>query len=57
MRSLWIQRINVFVRQYGLSYSKFIQNFKFYSRKALADKIVYNPQSIINHINHTEKLN
>lgn len=50
MRRVWIQRINAFVRMYGITYSKFIQYFNGYSRKALSDKISYNPMSIQNQI-------
>ena len=48
-RKLWIIRINAAVRQYGLSYSKFINLLKekdiTINRKALADMAVNNPDS------------
>ncbi|MDR1897257.1 MAG: 50S ribosomal protein L20 [Prevotellaceae bacterium] len=48
-RSLWIQRINAAVRQYGLTYSQFIcklaaNNIEL-NRKVLADLAVNNPQA------------
>ncbi len=47
-RSLWITRINAAVRQYGLSYSKFIgllnaKNIEV-DRKALSELAIRNPQ-------------
>jgi large subunit ribosomal protein L20 len=46
-RGLWIQRINAGVRQYGLSYSKFIgllnENNIEINRKVLADLAMNNP--------------
>ena len=54
MRGLWIQRINAATRQYGLSYSQFINLLKKnnidLNRKVLADLAMNNPkafQSII----------
>ncbi|MDR1593732.1 MAG: 50S ribosomal protein L20 [Prevotellaceae bacterium] len=48
-RSLWIQRINAAVRQYGLTYSKFIgklpaNNIEL-NRKVLADLAMNHPQA------------
>ncbi len=49
MRTLWIQRINAAVRQYGLNYSGFISALNKSSvqidRKMLADMAVRDPQS------------
>jgi len=46
-RALWIQRINAAVREYGMSYSKFIGGLKTagieLDRKVLADLAVNNP--------------
>ena len=47
MRSLWIQRINAGVRQYGMSYSEFIgkvnaKNINL-NRKVLADLALHHP--------------
>lgn len=48
-RSLWIARINAAVRQYGLSYSRFIhqlsQNEIGLNRKVLADLAMNHPES------------
>ena len=49
MRSLWIQRINAGVRQYGMSYSEFIgkvnaKNINL-NRKVLADLAMNHPQA------------
>jgi large subunit ribosomal protein L20 len=48
-RGLWIQRINAAVRQYGMTYSKFIHMAKIANieldRKILADLAVRNPES------------
>ena len=49
MRSLWIQRINAGVRQYGMSYSEFIgkvnaKNINF-NRKVLADLAMNHPEA------------
>ena len=48
-RSLWIQRINAAVRQYGMTYSQFMgrlakQNIEL-DRKVLADLAMNNPQA------------
>lgn len=49
MRGLWIQRINAATRQYGLSYSQFINLLKKHNidlnRKVLADLAMNNPQA------------
>ncbi len=49
MRRLWIVRINAAVRQYGLSYSKFIDSLKksnaAINRKMLADLAVNEPEA------------
>ena len=49
MRRLWIVRINAAVRQYGLSYSKFINSLKksniTINRKMLADLAVNEPEA------------
>jgi large subunit ribosomal protein L20 len=49
MRSLWIQRINAAVRQYGLSYSQFINLLKKnnidLNRKVLADLAMNQPEA------------
>jgi large subunit ribosomal protein L20 len=57
-RALWIQRINAGVRQYGLSYSKFInlihKNEIAINRKVLADLAMNNPEvfkAIVNKVN------
>ena len=48
-RALWIQRINAAVRQYDLSYSKFIallnENDIEINRKVLADLAMNNPEA------------
>jgi len=48
-RSLWIQRINAAVRQYGMVYSQFINGLKkaeiAIDRKILAELAVNNPES------------
>ena len=49
MRSLWIQRINAGVRQYGMSYSEFIgkvnaKNINL-NRKVLADLAMNHPEA------------
>jgi large subunit ribosomal protein L20 len=48
-RKLWIIRINAAVREYGLSYSKFINGLKLANinldRKVLADMCVNDPES------------
>ena len=48
-RALWIQRINAAVRQYDLSYSKFIgllnENNIEINRKVLADLAMHNPEA------------
>lgn len=48
-RSLWIQRINAGARQYGLSYSKFMNKLKENNiqldRKVLADLAMNHPDS------------
>jgi len=49
MRSMWIQRINAGVRQYGMSYSEFIgkvnsKNIKL-NRKVLADLAMNHPEA------------
>lgn len=48
-RSLWIVRINAAVREYGLSYSRFIEGLKkaavLIDRKVLADIAVYDKQA------------
>ena len=48
-RSLWIQRINAAVREYGMTYSQFMgrlakQNIEL-DRKVLADLAMNNPQA------------
>ena len=49
MRRLWIVRINAAVRQYGLSYSKFMNSLKksnvAINRKMLADLAVNEPEA------------
>ncbi len=49
-RSLWIVRINAFVRQEGLSYSRFIEGLRkanvTLNRKALANLAVENPSAM-----------
>ncbi len=49
MRRLWIVRINAAVRQYGLSYSKFMNSLKksdvTINRKMLADLAVNEPEA------------
>jgi len=49
MRGLWIQRINAAVRQYGLSYSQFINLLKKnnidLNRKVLADLAMNQPEA------------
>ena len=48
-RALWIQRINAGVREYGLSYSKFMGLLKAneieIDRKVLADLAMNNPEA------------
>jgi len=57
-RGIWIQRINAGVRQYGLSYSKFIhlleQSNIEINRKVLADLAMNNPgafKAIVDQVN------
>ena len=55
MRSLWIQRINAGVRQYGMSYSEFIgkvnaKNINL-NRKVLADLAMNHPEAFAAVIN------
>ncbi|MCX7905646.1 MAG: 50S ribosomal protein L20 [Elusimicrobiales bacterium] len=49
MRSLWIVRLNAAVREYGLSYSKFINGLKKanieLNRKMLSEMAIKDPQS------------
>ena len=49
MRSLWIQRINAGVRQYGMSYSEFIGKVNSknigLNRKVLADLAMNHPEA------------
>jgi large subunit ribosomal protein L20 len=49
MRTLWIARINAAVREYDLSYSKFMhlctQHNVELNRKALADLALNNPEA------------
>ena len=49
MRSLWIQRINAGVRQYGMSYSEFIGKVNAknigLNRKVLADLAMNHPEA------------
>lgn len=49
MRGLWIQRINAGVRQYGMSYSQFINQLKKnnieLNRKVLADLAMNHPEA------------
>jgi large subunit ribosomal protein L20 len=49
MRSLWIQRINAGVRQYGMSYSEFIGKVNakniILNRKVLADLAMNHPEA------------
>ncbi|MEA1996649.1 MAG: 50S ribosomal protein L20 [Gemmatimonadota bacterium] len=51
-RSLWIQRINAGVREFGLSYSRFIHSLNEagiqVNRKVLADMVVNDPQGFEN---------
>jgi large subunit ribosomal protein L20 len=48
-RSLWIQRINAGVREYGMSYSVFMGKLKEnnieINRKVLADLAMHNPEA------------
>lgn len=48
-RSLWIQRINAGVRQYGMSYSQFIGSLEKkgigLNRKTLADLAMHHPEA------------
>jgi len=48
-RSLWIQRINAGVRQYGMSYSEFIGKLEkkgiALNRKTLADLAMHHPEA------------
>ena len=60
MRRLWIMRINAAVRQYGLSYSKFMNMLKNanieINRKMLADLAVNEPEAfevIVNQVKET----
>lgn len=54
-RALWITRINAAVRQYGLSYSKFIKSLKdaniLLDRKALAELAVNDPTGFAQVVN------
>lgn len=59
MRSLWQIKINAFVREYGLSYSRFINLLKVnkieVDRKILADLAVSNKETLIALINKIKK--
>lgn len=48
-RGLWIQRINAGVRQYGLTYSKFMNGMKLagieLDRKVLSDLAIHEPEA------------
>ncbi len=48
-RSLWIQRINAGVREYGLTYSRFIDGLNKANvevdRKVLSDLAIHNPEA------------
>jgi len=58
-RQLWITRINAAVREYGLSYSKFIQGLKAskveVDRKILADLGAYNPGAFASVVDMAKK--
>ncbi len=59
MRGLWQIKINAFVREYGLSYSRFINLLKVnkieVDRKILADLAVSNKETLIALINKINK--
>lgn len=59
MRGLWQIKINAFVREYGLSYSRFINLLKVnkieVDRKILADLAVSNKEALIALINKIKK--
>ena len=59
MRALWQVKINAFVREYGLSYSKFMGSMKIKNiaidRKILADLAVSNKKVLAEIIAHLKK--
>lgn len=58
-RALWIMRINAFVRQYGLVYSKFMEGLRKagvkLDRKMLAELAVKDPQAMLKLIDIAKK--
>ncbi len=58
-RALWIQRINAAVREYGLTYSTFINGLNLASieldRKVLADLAVREPEAFKNIVDQVTK--
>ena len=58
-RALWIQRINAAVRQYDMSYSKFMNGLKHanieLNRKALADLAMNNPEAFAEIVKQVKK--
>lgn len=58
-RGLWIQRINAGARQYGLTYSRFMDGLHkagiAVDRKILADLAVHQPDAFKSLVGHAEK--
>lgn len=58
-RALWIQRINAAVRQYGLTYSRFIHGLQkadmALDRKVMADMAVQEPQAFKSVVEQVQK--
>ena len=58
-RALWIQRINAGVRQFGITYSKFMKSLKSLNicldRKMLSELAIREPKSFENIVNEVKK--
>ena len=57
-RALWIQRINAGVRQYGMTYSRFMNGLKLagieLDRKVLSDLAIHEPDAFKNIVDQAE---
>ncbi|WPZ35163.1 50S ribosomal protein L20 [Thalassobaculum sp. OXR-137] len=57
-RALWIQRINAGVRQYGMTYSRFMNGLKLagieLDRKVLSDLAIHEPAAFKNIVDQAE---
>lgn len=57
-RTLWIQRINAGVRQYGMTYSRFMNGLKLagieLDRKVLSDLAIHEPDAFKNIVDQAE---